>query len=54
MTDILQETQDSERETKINAILSRTAIGVFLVGCTLVLYLGINSWSNNRDNERIQ
>ena len=54
MTDILQETQDAERETKINSILSRTAIGVFLVGCTLVLYLGINSWNNNRENEKIQ
>ena len=54
MTDILQETQYAERENKINTILSRTAIGVFLIGCALVSYLGINSWSNNRDNEKIQ
>lgn len=54
MTDILQETQDAEKENKINTILSRTAIGVFIVGSILVSYLGINSWNKNREIERIQ
>jgi len=54
MTDILQETQDAEKDNKINTILSRAAIGIFLAGCIVVSYLGINSWKVNKDNERIQ
>ena len=54
MTDILKETRESEREIKINMILSRTAIGVFIIGCLLVSYLGINSWNHNRENETME
>jgi hypothetical protein len=54
MTDILQETQDSEKENKINILLSRAAMTVFLVGCIVVSYLGFDSWKINKNNEKIQ
>ncbi len=54
MADILREIEDSEKESKLNRILSRSALGIFILGVVIVLYLGISSWYANKQNESIE
>lgn len=54
MTDILKEVQESEKESRLNKILSRSALSVFTFGVVIITYLGINSWYENKRNETIE
>lgn len=54
MSDIFNEIQESISEAKKGQILSRFVIGIFITGVLIVIYLGIDSWYENRKRENIQ
>jgi hypothetical protein len=54
MSELLTEVQESEKETKMQRILSNAAVFVFSVGVMLVVYLSMYSWYGNRQKELIE
>ena len=52
--DILDEIKESINEKKTNQILIRSTISIFILGILIITYLGISSWYESKNNERIQ
>jgi hypothetical protein len=51
MTDLLSEIKEQDREEKTNQRLKFATLGLFILGITLVIFLGFNSWYNNKIRE---
>jgi predicted negative regulator of RcsB-dependent stress response len=51
MSDLLEEVKETLRDQKVNKILKITSLGIFITGIILVIFLGFNSWYNNKIRE---